>query len=302
MIHASLEDDRERLALLYSYGYRLGTDTDRRINKDYLKRIKLFKARASPVYKSVVFEDSKDIYKDDPLKKCFEYARQARINAAKIQDFTKEYMDIAKNCEEFAKGEKEIRFFKRGFLLKSNLLEEKKPIEQNKQLSQTNPFILIGLLSGLLDRCTTKHEVQTLLQTKSYKGHMDANFNIAILDGHKEFVAHEKFQQLLHKKWGQRDRLHTRGEMIRQGLGNVGTGSYNIFWSEKNSFGKFAHILKQVIVFLLLPFIYIISSLCGNSFRNCQPCNWFILQVEYIYKCKEKRKGLYHIYGFCGPK
>ena len=59
---------------------------------------------------------------------------------------------------------------------------------------------------GLLDRCTTKHEVQTLLQTKSYAGHTDANFNIAILDGHKEFVAHEKFQQLLHKKWGQRDR------------------------------------------------------------------------------------------------
>ena len=28
-----------------------GTDTDRRINKDYLKRIKLFRARASPVYK-----------------------------------------------------------------------------------------------------------------------------------------------------------------------------------------------------------------------------------------------------------
>ncbi len=122
MIHAALEEDRERLAVLYSFGYRLGTDTDRRINKDYLKRIKLFKARASPVYKSVVFETSKDMYKDDPLKKCFEYARQARINAAKIQDFTKEYMDIATRCEEFAKG--------------------------------------------LLDRCTTKHEVQTLLQTK----------------------------------------------------------------------------------------------------------------------------------------
>ena len=70
-----------------------------------MKRIKLFKARASPVYKSVVFETSKDIYKDDPLKKCFEYARQARINANKIQDFTKEYMDIAKKCDEFANGE-----------------------------------------------------------------------------------------------------------------------------------------------------------------------------------------------------
>ena len=90
----------------FSSSCRLGTDTDRRINKDYLKRIKLFKARASPVYKSVVFETSKDIYKDDPLKKCFEYARQARINANKIQDFTKEYMDIAKKCDEFANGER----------------------------------------------------------------------------------------------------------------------------------------------------------------------------------------------------
>ena len=100
----------------------------------------------------------------DPLKKCFEYARMARTYAGKIQDFTKEYSDIAQKCEDFAKG--------------------------------------------LLDRCTTKHEVQTLLQTKSYAGHTDANFNIAILDGHKEFVAHEKFQQLLHKKWGQRDRIN----------------------------------------------------------------------------------------------
>ena len=42
---------------------------------------------------------------------------------------------------------------------------------------------------GLLDKCTTKHEVQTLLQTKMDSGLMDANFNIAILDGHKVWVA-----------------------------------------------------------------------------------------------------------------
>ena len=106
------------------------------------------------------------LYSLDPLKKCFEYARMARGYASKIQDFTKDYMDIAQKCQDFTKS--------------------------------------------LLDRCTTKHEVQTLLQTKSYAGHTDANFNIAILDGHKEFVAHEKFQQLLHKKWGQRDRNQVR--------------------------------------------------------------------------------------------
>ena len=42
---------------------------------------------------------------------------------------------------------------------------------------------------GLLDKCTTKHEVQTLLQTKMDPVLMDANFNIAILDGHKVWVA-----------------------------------------------------------------------------------------------------------------
>ena len=233
MIHASLEDDRERLSVLYSFGYRLGTDTDKRINKDYLKRIKLFKARASPVYKSVVFEYSKDIYKDDPLKKCFEYARQARINATKIQDFTKEYMDIAKNCEEFAKG--------------------------------------------LLDKCTTKHEVQTLLQTKSYQGHMDANFNIAILDGHKEFVAHEKFQQLLHKKWGQRDRMQSKDYYRHRKHNSSTPASYNIFWSEMTSFAKFVHIIKQVLVFFFIPIIYIVSK-CGLI--NCWPCSWCILQSQ----------------------
>ncbi|XP_040563436.1 uncharacterized protein [Lepeophtheirus salmonis] len=96
MIHAVLEEDKERVAILYSYGYRLGMDTDRRINKDYLKRIKLFKARASPVYNIVVFETTNDIYMDDPLKKSFEYARQACRLANKIQDFNKEYNDIAK--------------------------------------------------------------------------------------------------------------------------------------------------------------------------------------------------------------
>jgi hypothetical protein len=43
-------------------------------------------ARASPVYKSVVFETSHDVNLDDPLKKCFEYARQARINADQIPE------------------------------------------------------------------------------------------------------------------------------------------------------------------------------------------------------------------------
>ena len=81
-----------------------GPDTDRRINKDYLKRIKLFRARASPVYSIVAFEESQSIAEHDPLKRSFEYAQEARSYALKIQDFTKEYTDIAQKCEDFAKS------------------------------------------------------------------------------------------------------------------------------------------------------------------------------------------------------
>lgn len=213
IIHATLEDDKDAVKLLYSFGYRLGPDTDRRINKDYLKRIKLFRARAAPVYNIVAFEESQrsgDPLEHDPLKKSFEYARMARGYASKIQDFTKEYTDIAQKCEDFAKS--------------------------------------------LLDRCTTKHEVQTLLQTRSYHGHTDANFNVAILDGHKEFVAHEKFQQLLHKKWGQRDRIQWKN-----------TPSYNIFWSEMNSWAKAVHVVKQALICPFLPLIVLAASIWSRS-------------------------------------
>ena len=141
------------------------------------------------------------------MKKCLEYTLQAKQYANKIQDFNKDFNDIAEKCENFA--------------------------------------------IKMLEKCTTKHEIQTLLQTKSYRGHHDANFNIAILDGHKELVAHEKFQQLLHKKWGQRDRVHY-GDEIR----------YNIFWSEMSKIQKAGHLLKQLPLFFLLPILILISTIC----------------------------------------
>ncbi|XP_023347418.1 uncharacterized protein LOC111716208 [Eurytemora carolleeae] len=114
----------------------------------------------------------------------------------------------------------------------------------------------------LLTKCTTKHEIQTLLQTKSYKGHHNANFNIAILDGHKELVAHEKFQQLLHKKWGQRDRVHYADDI-----------RFNIFWSEMGKTQKLCHFLKQIGFYLLLPLIFLITTFLpclekNELFRN----------------------------------
>lgn len=55
----------------------------------------------------------------------------------------------------------------------------------SEKFSHYNLVMIKLIFTGLLDKCTTKHEVQTLLQTKMVSGHMDANFNIAILDGHK---------------------------------------------------------------------------------------------------------------------
>jgi len=206
ILHAALSEDKEQVRILYSAGFRLSADNTRRVNKDYLKKIKLFQARASPVYCAVSFEQSQNVEMDDPMKKCLEYALQAKQYANRIQDFNKEYNDVAAKSENFA--------------------------------------------INLLDKCTTKHEIQTLLQTKSYRGHHDANFNIAILDGHKEIVAHEKFQQLLHKKWGQRDRVHY-GDEIR----------YNIFWSEMSKLQKLMHFFKQMVLFFLLPIAFILSMI-----------------------------------------
>jgi len=205
ILHAALEGDQDQVQLLYSAGFRLGPDTTRRVNKDHLKKIKLFRARASAVYLSVAFQESQDVENDDPMKKCLEYSLQARRYATEVQDFNTEYNEVANKSVDFA--------------------------------------------LGLLRKCTTKHEIQTLLQTKSYRNHHDANFNIAILDGHKEIVAHEKFQQLLHKKWGQRDRVQY-GDEIR----------FNIMWSEMGKLQKMLHFLKQIIYFLLLPVIFLVST------------------------------------------
>lgn len=222
ILHAALEDDKDQVRILYMAGYRLGPDNDRRVNKDYLKKIKLFRARASPVYCAVAFEQSHDVELDDPMKKCLEFALQSRRYADKIEDFNKEYIEVANKCENFS-------------------------IE-------------------LLDKCTTKHEIQTLLQTKSYRGHHDANFNIAILDGHKEIVAHEKFQQLLHKKWGQRDRVHY-GDDIR----------YNCFWSEMKPAGKLFHFFKQLPMFFLLPLVFLILGLVPQL-EKTRVFHWIVIQ------------------------
>ena len=59
----------------------------------------------------------------------------------------------------------------------------------------------------LLEQCENLEEVETFLQTKTHDGlqHKDANYIIAILDQRKGFVAHERFQYVLLKKFGEID-------------------------------------------------------------------------------------------------
>ena len=59
----------------------------------------------------------------------------------------------------------------------------------------------------LLEQCENLEEVETFLQTKTHDGlqHKDANYILAILDSRKGFVAHERFQYVLLKKFGEID-------------------------------------------------------------------------------------------------
>ena len=58
---------------------------------------------------------------------------------------------------------------------------------------------------SLLEQCENLEEVETFLQTKTHDGvsHKDANYIMAILDSRKKFVAHERFQYVLLKKFGE---------------------------------------------------------------------------------------------------
>ena len=76
---------------------------------------------------------------------------------------------------------------------------------------------------------------------------------------------------MLHKKWGQRDRLHWKNTPSEY--------KYNIFWSEMTTFSKLTHIVKQMFIFLLLP-IFVLASKINSSLDTCFPCNYLIKQSQ----------------------
>ena len=58
------------------------------------------------------------------------------------------------------------------------------------------------------------------------------------------------------------------------------TPSYNIFWSEKNHLAKLAHMLIQMFVFPLLPFVVLAATVFSKCCESCTPCGWLIRQSQ----------------------
>ena len=57
----------------------------------------------------------------------------------------------------------------------------------------------------LLEQCENLEEVENFLQTKPQEGTTNTNYILAILDSRKKFVAHERFQYVLLKNFGETD-------------------------------------------------------------------------------------------------
>ena len=57
----------------------------------------------------------------------------------------------------------------------------------------------------LLEQCENLGEVENFLQTKPQEGTTNTNYILAILDSRKKFVAHERFQYVLLKNFGETD-------------------------------------------------------------------------------------------------
>ena len=54
---------------------------------------------------------------------------------------------------------------------------------------------------SLLEQCEDLREVETFIQTRN-SGNKDSNYILAILDSRMKFVAHERFQYVMLKKFG----------------------------------------------------------------------------------------------------
>ena len=59
---------------------------------------------------------------------------------------------------------------------------------------------------SLLEQCEDLREVETFIQTRN-SGNKDSNYILAILDSRMKFVAHERFQYVMLKKFGKANKI-----------------------------------------------------------------------------------------------
>lgn len=200
---------------------------------DPLKRIELFKAITSPAYIIASLEN--------------------------VNDVSSEFFCPVKKCFEFA----------------CEASAKAKAMPEYKREYQEIEHRCENYAITLLEQCENLEQVETFLQTRTYDGlqHKDANYIMAILDSRKKFVAHERFQYVLLKKFGETD-VASDDFASRQQL----------LWIDMPWYLRCLHIFKQVPCYFLLFLFPLFSHCCPwiKSGANGHPSGsripWFVKQ------------------------
>ncbi|XP_059085448.1 short transient receptor potential channel 6-like [Tigriopus californicus] len=198
---------------------------------DPLKRIELFKAITSPAYIIATLENVNDV------------SSEFFCPVKKCFEFACEASAKAKNTPEYKREYQEIEHRCEDYAI------------------------------SLLEQCENLEEVETFLQTKTHDGitHKDANYIMAILDSRKKFVAHERFQYVLLKKFGEtefKEDYAARNQTL---------------WIDMPWYLRFMHVLKQIPCYLLLFLFPVFSQCCpwsnpaGNGTISSR-VPWFVRQ------------------------
>ena len=209
----------------------------------------------------------------------------------KIQDFTKEYTDIAQKCEDFAKSlldrcttKHEVSHWKPYQNAVLVFLCHFSPAYSNSQKTSslnvicfcrfrpfsrhaptpvtptptsTSPFLTVTK-SSLLMRSSSSFCTRNGVKGTGCSGKIRQGwFSFSLIKGGQA--------------WSMEFSVWSFHSWI-----NLWIISYNIFWSEMSGLGKFVHFLKQMFVFPFLPFVVLFSS----CLTNCFPCTWFSRQSQ----------------------
>ena len=114
----------------------------------------------------------------------------------------------------------------------------------------------------MLEQCENLNEVELFMETKTSDGkqHKDANYILAILDARKKFVAHERFQYVLLKKFGESDQQVRKNVYI-----TINFAEYFDYHSRniRSCFNTYPMLFKYIFSFKYhCSFFYFLKILC----------------------------------------